>query len=114
MTKSSLSGETGLKYGNKEQRDLPVRLKCVLIKSDCWIKSVLTSEFCIAFYSMDQNKVSVTGIDDCWYVRVIVHIFIEGFGKDLFPSRVWTRCRISNYRFRQFLLYLYVTQSLSK
>ena len=31
VTKSSLSGQTGLKYRNKKQRDLPVRLKCVLI-----------------------------------------------------------------------------------
>ena len=76
MTKSSLSGQTGLKYRNKEQRDLPVRLKCVLIKSDYWIKSVLTSKFCIAFYSTDQDKVSVSGIDNCRYVRVIVQVFI--------------------------------------
>ena len=74
--KSSLSGQTGLKYRNKEQRDLPVRLKCVLIKSDCWIKSVLTNEFCIAFYSTDQNMVLVSGIDNCRYVRVILHVFI--------------------------------------
>ena len=49
VTKSSLSGLTGLEYHIKEQRDLPLHLKCVLIKSDCWIKSILTSEFCIAF-----------------------------------------------------------------
>ena len=74
--KSSLSGQTGLKYCNKEQRDLPVRLKCFLIKSDCSNKSVLTSKFCIAFYSTDQYKVSVSGIDNCRYVRFIVHAII--------------------------------------
>ena len=36
-----------------------MRLKCALIKSDCSIESVLTSEFCITFYSTDQNRVSV-------------------------------------------------------
>ena len=76
VTKSSFLGQTGFKYLNKEQRGLPVRLKCILIKSDCWIKSVLTSEFCLAFYCTDQNKVSVSEIDNCWYVRVIVHVFI--------------------------------------
>ena len=70
MTKLSLLGQTGLKYRNKEQRDLPVRLKCVLIKS------VLTSKFCIAFYSTDQNKVSVSEINNKQYVRVIVYVFI--------------------------------------
>ena len=40
-----------------------MHLKCVLIKSDCWIKLVLTSKFCIVFYSTDQNKVSISGIE---------------------------------------------------
>ena len=48
----------------------------ILIKSDCWIKSVLTSKICIAFYSTDQDKVSIIGIDNCRYVRVTVHVFI--------------------------------------
>ena len=90
MTKSSLSGQTDLEYRNKEQRDVSVRLKCVLIKSDCWIKLVLTSEFCIAFYSTDQNYIQNRQLSVCQ--GYFTCIYIE-FWQGPFPKsgldKVW-------------------------
>ena len=54
--------------------------------SDCWIKSILTSEFCIAFYSTDQNKVSVSGIDNCQLCQGYCTCIYIGFLQGPFPK----------------------------
>ena len=95
-----------MEYCINEQRDLPVHLICILIICDCKMKFVLTSEFRISLCYWDQNMMSVSGVDNCRYVRV--------FNMDKYRvlagtiSQGWLRQDVgfSDNWFRQFLLLL--------
>ena len=110
VTKSSLLGQTGLNDPQKEQRDLPVRLKCVLIKSAYWNMLVLTSDFALHItlrirIRCQYPEYTIVGMSGLFYIY-LYRVWQEPFPKsDLDKMSAFPMIGISNDRFWQFSLY---------